>query len=144
MKFHENKSIYLATLKKKNLWLCSVGFPLVVTSRGYSPVAAHRRPLAVAPPVAVLALGHAGSAVWATGFSCSEACGIFPDQGLNLWLLHWQADSLSRATREVLSYVFNTYAYTVYLFISSVKVCHLGGLCLRESPRCSHFVSHYQ
>ena len=26
--------------------------------------------------------------------SCSTACGIFPDQGLNLCLLHWQADSL--------------------------------------------------
>ena len=24
------------------------------------------------------------------GFSRSEACGIFPDQGLNLYLLHWQ------------------------------------------------------
>ena len=22
------------------------------------------------------------------------ACGIFPDQGLNPWLLHWQMDSL--------------------------------------------------
>ena len=28
------------------------------------------------------------------GLSCSEACGIFPDQGLNLCLLHWQVDSL--------------------------------------------------
>ena len=26
--------------------------------------------------------------------SYSEACGIFLDQGLNLCLLHWQADSL--------------------------------------------------
>ena len=28
------------------------------------------------------------------GLSCSAACGIFPDQGSNLCLLHWQADSL--------------------------------------------------
>ena len=28
------------------------------------------------------------------GLSCSEMCGIFPDQGSNLCLLHWQADSL--------------------------------------------------
>ena len=28
-----------------------------------------------------------------SGFSCSVACKIFPDQGLNLCLLHWQADS---------------------------------------------------
>ena len=28
------------------------------------------------------------------GLSCSAARGIFPDQGWNLCLLHWQADSL--------------------------------------------------
>ena len=28
------------------------------------------------------------------GLSCSVACGIFPDQGLNPCLLHWRADSL--------------------------------------------------
>ena len=28
------------------------------------------------------------------GLSCSGACGIFMDQGSNLCLLHWQADSL--------------------------------------------------
>ena len=33
------------------------------------------------------------SAVVARGLSCSAACGIFPDQGLNLWSLRWQADS---------------------------------------------------
>ena len=27
------------------------------------------------------------------GLSCSELCGIFPQQGLNPCLLHWQADS---------------------------------------------------
>ena len=30
----------------------------------------------------------------AHGLSYSAACGIFPDQGPNLCLLHWQADSL--------------------------------------------------
>ena len=29
----------------------------------------------------------------AHGLSCSVACGIFLDQGLNLCPLHWQADS---------------------------------------------------
>ena len=29
----------------------------------------------------------------AHGLSCSTACGIFPDQGLNPCPLHWQADS---------------------------------------------------
>ena len=27
------------------------------------------------------------------GLSCSASCGIFPDQGWNSYLLHWQADS---------------------------------------------------
>ena len=29
----------------------------------------------------------------ALGLSCSEACGIFLNQGLNLCLRYWQADS---------------------------------------------------
>ena len=35
-----------------------------------------------------------GSLIRAHRLSCSGACGIFPDLGLNLCLLHWQADSL--------------------------------------------------
>ena len=35
-----------------------------------------------------------GSAVVAHGRSCSMACGILTDQGSNLCLLHWYADSL--------------------------------------------------
>ena len=35
-----------------------------------------------------------------TGISCSIACGIFPDQGSNLGLLHWQAGSLPLSHRE--------------------------------------------
>ena len=35
-----------------------------------------------------------GSIVWHMD-CCSTACGIFPDQGSNLCLLHWQADSLT-------------------------------------------------
>ena len=31
---------------------------------------------------------------WDYRLSCSTACGIFPDQGLNLCLLHWLVDSL--------------------------------------------------
>ena len=39
-------------------------------------------------------LCSAGSAAVALRLRCSGACGIFPDQGLNLCPLHWQADSL--------------------------------------------------
>ena len=35
-----------------------------------------------------------GLVIVAHGISCSVACGIFPDQGLNPCPLHWQADSL--------------------------------------------------
>ena len=35
-----------------------------------------------------------GLVIVAHGISCSVACGIFPDQGLNPCSLHWQADSL--------------------------------------------------
>ena len=42
--------------------------------------------------------------------SCSAGCGIFPDQGLNSCLLHWQADSLplsqQRSSWTVLSIQF--------------------------------------
>ena len=36
---------------------------------------------------------RAGSVIVAHGPSCSAACGIFPDQGSNPCVLHWQADS---------------------------------------------------
>ena len=36
---------------------------------------------------------HTGSVVVARGLSCSLACGIFLDQGLNPCPLHWQEDS---------------------------------------------------
>ena len=36
-----------------------------------------------------------GSIAAAQGLGCSMACGIFPDQGSNLCLLHWQVDSFT-------------------------------------------------
>ena len=58
------------------------------------------------------AVGHVGSVVVAPsiqstdsivvvqGFSCSTSCGISLDQGSNLCLLHWQADSLPLSYQE--------------------------------------------
>ena len=55
------------------------------------------------------------------GVSCHFLLqGIFPTQGLNLCplcLLHWQADSLHRATWEAL---FDIYIYIVNLFLNPV------------------------
>ena len=44
--------------------------------------------------VAASRLESTSSTVMMRGLTCSEACGIFPHQGLNPRLLHWQADSL--------------------------------------------------
>ena len=43
--------------------------------------------------VAALGLHSVGSVVVEHKLSCSPACGIFPDQGSNPCLLHWQVDS---------------------------------------------------
>ena len=44
--------------------------------------------------VAACGLQSTGSGVVWYVLSCSEACGLFPGQGLNSYLLHWQVDSL--------------------------------------------------
>ena len=41
-----------------------------------------------------------GSIAVAHGLSCSLACGIFLDQGLNSCLLHWRVDSLPLSHQE--------------------------------------------
>ena len=70
--------------------------------RGLSPVAAsggHSSSrcagLSLSRPLLLWSTGSrcAGSVIVAHGPSCSAACGIFPDQGLNPCPLHWQADS---------------------------------------------------
>ena len=44
---------------------------------------------------------HSSLVVVANGLSHSMACGIFPDQGSNLYPLHCKADSYHWTTREV-------------------------------------------
>ena len=77
--------------------------------RGLSPVAASgdhssSRCAGLSPsrPLLLRSTGsrRAGSVIVAHGPSCSAACGIFPDQGLNPCPLHWQADSQPLHTRE--------------------------------------------
>ena len=69
------------------------------------------------------ALGHMGSVIVAPGFwgtgsavathalNCSVACGIFLDQGSNLCLLLWQADSLPMSHQESLKFIY------IYIYI---------------------------
>ena len=47
-----------------------------------------------------------GSVVVLRGFSCFTACGIFPDQRLNLFSLHWQADSYPVHCQRSPSFLF--------------------------------------
>ena len=80
------------------LWLCWVfvsvrGLSLVAASGGHS--SSRCAGLSLSRPLWLRSTGSrcAGSVVVAHGPSCSTACGIFPDQGLNPCPLHWQADS---------------------------------------------------
>ena len=95
------------------LRLCG-GFSLVAASRGYSLVALLRLLTAVASlvlehglqsvqasAVTTHGLWSTGSVVVVLGLSCSLAYWIFPHQGSNPCLLHWQADFLPLRHQEV-------------------------------------------
>ena len=93
---------------------CCVGFSLVRACGGYALVALHGLLIAVASLIEEHgALGMRASVVAAHALSCCSsralehrlivvehrlsccaAYGIFLDQGLNLYLLHWPVDSL--------------------------------------------------
>ena len=73
---------------------CCTGFSPAATSRGYSLVAVHGLLTAAASLIAEHGLQGTGSMAAALELSCSAAREILPDQGSNLCLLHWQADSL--------------------------------------------------
>ena len=68
------------------------------THWGASPAAEHR-------------LQSTGSVVVADGLSCPEACGIFLEQGSNLYPLHWQADSepLNHQGSPLINFKFHIY-----------------------------------
>ena len=61
------------------------------------------------------------------GLCCSAACGIFPDQGLNLCPLHWQADSLPllHQGNPSLSIFLKNYLF-IYLWLFWVFVSARG------------------
>ena len=99
------------------LWLCWVFAVCEVFSSctqwgllsSFSSQASHRGGFSCGerglqgPPVSVVAvcgLQSTGSVVVAHELSCSMACGIFLYQGLNLFLLHLQVDSLPLSNQE--------------------------------------------
>ena len=79
--------------KIKELEVSVRGLSLVAASGGHS--SSRCAGLSLSRPLLLRSTGsrRAGSATVAHGPSCSVACGIFPDQGLNPCPLHWQAGS---------------------------------------------------
>ena len=64
------------------------GLSLVAVSRGYSSCGAWASSCSGFSCCRAQAQGRVGFTVVAHGLSCPRACGIFPDQGLNLCPLH--------------------------------------------------------
>ena len=91
-------------------------FFLVAASGGHS--SSRCVGLSLSRPLLLQSTGsrRAGSVVVAHGPSCSAACGIFPDQGLNPCPLHWQADS--QPLRHQGSPIYLTFAFKIKLQIS--------------------------
>ena len=58
-----------------------------------------------------------------TGFSCLVTYRIFPDQGSNLYLLHWQADSLPLSHQGGLS-VVSSHTFLITCHSSGRKLTH--------------------
>ena len=119
------------------LWLCWVfvsvrGLSLVVASGGHS--SSRCAGLSLSRPLLLRSTGsrRAGSAIVPHGPSCSAACGIFPDQGLNPCPLHWQADSQPLSHQESPPTTFLTLCITSALRglwlgnfqdVPAVKIC---------------------
>ena len=113
---------------------CCTDISLVVVSGAGSLVAVHglltaeaslleehglsgKRVSAVAAP----GLQSTGSIAAVHGLSCS-ACGIFLAQGLNLCLLHWQADSLPLSHQGSHEFYIYTHIYIyIYIYVTTIK-----------------------
>ena len=80
------------------VFIAAHGLSLVVASGGYSLLRCAGFPLwwlLLLRSTGSRPAGFSSCGSWALErrLSCSMACGIFPDQGLNPCPLHWQADS---------------------------------------------------
>ena len=76
---------------------------------------------------------HAGSVVLAHGPSCSAACGIFSNQGLNPCPLHWQADSQPLSHQESLSFTSFPIWNPFISFSSLIAVANTSKTMLNNS-----------
>ena len=91
--FFPHRFIYLFIFGCIWVFVAARGLSLVAASRVYSLLWCTG--FSLRWPLLLRSTGsrHMCSVVVAHGLSCSTACVIFPDQGLNPCLLHWQADS---------------------------------------------------
>ena len=64
------------------------------------------------------------STVVVRGLSCPIACGIFPDQGWNPCLLHWQADSQPLTTKSQQAVSLCTFKHDLWLFGAIIYPLH--------------------
>ena len=88
-------------------------------------------------------LERTGSVVAVHGFSCSAACGIFPDWALNPCLLHWQADSVPTNQRTQLKCLNQTYllSFLYSLLPSFSSMYRMAGLEQDTRTMASQFES---
>ena len=88
------------------------------------------------PRCSAWAAGARASVVVALGLSCSVACGILPDQGLNLCPLHWQADSYPLCHQgSPCGSVFKASKIILNrkVFLLVVDICQTSGLVVLNS-----------
>ena len=118
------------------LWLCWVfdsvqGLSLVAASGGHS--SSWCTGLSLSWPLLLRSTGsrRTGSVIVAHGPSCSAACGIFPDQGLNPCSLHWQADSQPlRHQGSPISLIFkSSLFFRTINHLSVIRVANIFSFC---------------
>ena len=82
---------------------------------------------------------HAGSVIVAHGPSCSVACGIFPDQGLNPCPLNWQADSQPLCHQGSPPFLFflkkplicyETKSFVIFIWLVESSLCRSTCSCV--------------
>ena len=116
---------YLIDLSVAVLGLCCcVGYSLVAASRTLSSCSAGASHCSSCSCCGARALGRVGSVVSAPGLQSagSKAWGIFLDQGLNLYLLPWQADSLPLSHQGSPGFPFYDQIVSPYKNMSHVRL----------------------
>ena len=96
------------------------GLSLVVASGGHSSSRCAHLSLSRPPLLRSTGSRRAGSVIVAHGPSCSAACGISPDQGLNPCPLHWQADSQPPRHQGSPLFFFFLINLYIYLFLAAL------------------------